>query len=404
MKKDAVEIFEGDDDYKDWDKLILHCRTMDLTPLEKKMAQEAFQWLRKEFGEEFLNCAFETQHPICRYISNLAPWTRIWLIWFVETLKELKGTMRKLEYSQFKEKLKNSAHESEFRNNTQFGERIAVLRIAEKFDRDIFDISFDPEIRVSEKAKMPDLKLVEKDTGEEIFIEISTTHESEEERDVGQIMTIIRRNLVGFHQIWYSGRLKEKFSRERLGEELEEITGKVRKTIERVKKENRFQEVPTNNKIELGMAPVSDRKSLEKWAVRRGLSPTGRSIDYKTAEILRIKQKIRKKQDQLPRDRPSIVIIINDIFFLSYNTEKARRELLEELYKYPHLVFVIIAGRLFAPGTKAIYEEGDHYIFVDGTEERYFIQFNPSCKQRISHSTRTKILKCFRHLESHSNT
>ncbi len=395
MKVDASEIFERDDDYKDWTKLIRHCQEMDLTASEKEMAIKSFQWLGREFGEEFLDYAFDTRHPICEYITNLAPWTRKWFIWFVETLRECKETMEQLEYNQFKSKLKDSTRNNEFRNNTRFGERVSVLRIAQKFNKTVFDITFDPKVRVLGKPKTPDLKLVEKDTGKEIFVEISATHESEEERDAKRIINMIKRDLVEFHQIWYSGRLKKKLSRENLERELAEIAKKIKETIGRVKKENKFQAMSANDKVELGIAPKSDRESLEKWAAKRGLRATGWTMDYETDEVSRIKQKIRKKQDQLPREHPGIVIIINDIFFLGHNTEEARRELIKELCRYPHLSLVIVAGRFLAPGRKAVHMEGDHYILIDGIERRYLTLFNPFCKQEIPGSTREQILKPF---------
>ena len=91
-KPEAVEILKKLEDYEDWEKLIHHCQIIeDLSEFEKEKAKRAFQLLRQEFGEKFLHDAFENNHPICGNIRNLAPWTRKWIIWFADALKEVKS-------------------------------------------------------------------------------------------------------------------------------------------------------------------------------------------------------------------------------------------------------------------------------------------------------------------------
>jgi hypothetical protein len=386
---------KGNDDYKNWDKLIRRYGTMNLTASERKKVEQALRWLRKEFGERFLNDAFEANHPICRYITNSMPWARRWLIGFVETIRELKETMEQSRYDKLIKELKNPTRDKDFRNRSLFDERKSVLEIARKFST-LFDLSLDPEVEVTGKPKSPDLKLVEKSGGTEIYVEISATHESEEERDVGQIMAIIGKNLAGFHQVQYTGRLKEKLSREKHEEELEAINRIIGEAVKKVKKEREFQEILFENKIELGIAPNNDRESLEIWAVKRDLRTGGWYFDYKTDEISRIKQKIRKEQKQLPHDYPTILLIRNDMFFFHHDIKKAIEELSKGLHKYPSLWLLVIAGGFLAPGEEAICEEEELYVYIDGDKERYLILINPSYEREVPHCIRTKVLECFK--------
>jgi hypothetical protein len=388
---------KGYDDYKNWDKLIRQYGTMDLTASERKKVEQALRWLRKEFGERFLNDAFEANHPICRHITSSMPWTRRWMIRFVETIKELKETMEQSRYDKLTKELKNPTRDKDFRNRSLFDERIFVLEIARKFST-LFDFSLDPEVEVIGKPKSPDLKLVEKSSGTEIYLEISATHESDEERDAAQIMTIIRENLAGFHQVQFTGRLIKKLSREKHEEELEVIKRKIGEAVKKVKKERKFQEILFENKIELGIAPNNDRESLEIWAVKRDLRAGGWYFDYKTDEISRIKQKIRKEQKKLPHDYPTTLLIRNDMFFFRHDIKRAIGELSKELHKYPHLWLLVIAGGFLVPGGEAICEEEELYVYIDGDKERYLILINPSYEREVPNCARARVLECFKQI------
>jgi hypothetical protein len=100
------------DDYLNWNKLILHLDSIDLTEEEKQNVKTALKFLKNELGEDFLCLGFQSQHPILgNFIFNQAPWTRKWLYWLSESLKELKDHEG---YYQLVERLKdpNKYHEA----------------------------------------------------------------------------------------------------------------------------------------------------------------------------------------------------------------------------------------------------------------------------------------------------
>ncbi len=139
MTKD-IKIFEKPEDYKNWNKLIEHCEVLEeLTDFEKENAKRAFQILREELGEDFLDYAFNKRHPICQYIMNLAPWTRKWITWFAEALRELK---EQENYYSLLNRIKDE---------NKFSEGLSVLEIAYKFSKAGFKITVDPQVKISER-------------------------------------------------------------------------------------------------------------------------------------------------------------------------------------------------------------------------------------------------------------
>jgi hypothetical protein len=103
-----------------------------------------------------LKVAFSEGHPICYYITNLAPWTRKWIIWFAEALEELKNQEN---YSSLLKRIKDK---------TKFEEGVSILEIGFKFSKAGFKITIDPITEVSERKKIPDLKIIDKDTEKEL--------------------------------------------------------------------------------------------------------------------------------------------------------------------------------------------------------------------------------------------
>jgi hypothetical protein len=235
------------EDYWNWDKLIQHSQIIEkLTPFEKEKVKRAFQFLREELGEEFLKDAFNEGHPICEYIRNLAPWTRKWIIWFAEALSELKNQEN---YPSLLNRIKDK---------TKFEEGISILKFGFKFSKAGFKLIVDPIVEISEeKKKIPDLKLIDKDTEEELFVEIAQLGPSEIEEQAHQTMEAIINTLWRhIPSINYCGRVHKTLSKKHLNE----IIRKIEETIEKVKKDNSFHELSIEDIIEIGIAPEKIKK------------------------------------------------------------------------------------------------------------------------------------------------
>ncbi len=381
-------ILEKHEDYMEWEKLSQHCETIDgLTEFEKDKAKRAFLLLRKDFGDEFLKSAFVDHHPICQYIVNLAPWTRKWIVWFAEAIKELQDQEN---YPNLLCRLKD---------REKFGEGLSVLEIAYKLSKTGFRITFDPPINRSGQIKIPDLKVCNDDNGEELFVEVSIQKVSIREKEAWQTMQRIHEPLwrcVPF--MHYCGRI-HKILAER---HLDDITKKIEKTVERVKKESVFHELVIEGIIEIGIAPEHDKEILQKWATERELKVGEFSgPSYDVDEITRTKIKIGDEQRQLPSDNPNIVVVVNNNLFLHVkDMRQIISELEEEVYKYPHLLSVIMSGGHMGRGENTLLMK-DQHVYISKTKasllvEQCIILFNQFCDHKTSPGTITKMYNAFR--------
>jgi len=383
-----MKILEKPEDYKNWEKLALHCETIkELTDFEKEKAKRAFQFLKNEIGDTFLDEAFKERHPIFQYIINLAPWTRKWIIWFADALRELR------EQENYRSLL------NRIKDKNKFIEGLSVLEIAYKLSKAGFNITVDPSVRISSNEKIPDLKLVDEDTKEELFVEISILGESRIARDAFQTMQRITEPLwqsVPF--MYYCGRIHKTLSERHLAY----IVKKVGELVEKVKKSNSFNELIIEDVIEIGIAPENDKELLQKWAAERGLKVGEFSgPPFNVDEILRTKRKIEREQKQLPKNRPNILVVkSNNLFFHTRDIRKAISELEEEMYEYPHVLFGIISGEDMGQSENVVSMKNQHVFIrknkVDLFVEQYIILFNRFCEYKISPATITKIYNAFR--------
>jgi len=375
-------------EFWNWDYWIQDSQLLEgLSAFEKREVERAFLFLRKELGENFLELAFNNRHPICWYIVNRAPWARKWITWFAEALKALKNAEN---YSSLLERIKDPL---------KFNEAIAVLEFAYKFSKNDFKVVIDPSIEFFEKRKKPDLKITDQDKQDELFIEISRLIESETEKrafeTLRRITDVLWREVPFFV---YSGRVYKILSKRHL----EEVCRKVEELIKKVKQSRLFQELTIDNVIEIGIAPVDDVTHLEEWASDRGLKiGFFEGPSFEIDEIRRIRAKIRKEQEQLPNNYPNILIIsVRNFNLLSRNIDKAISELEEEVYEYPHLLFVIIQGKQLGLGEDRSFMKGQH-VYIEKTTsyhtvEKFIVLLNRFCDYKVSPSVITKVYNSLR--------
>ncbi len=376
-------MLERAQDYRNWDKLIRNCDVIDgLTDIEKERAKRAFLFLKSEFGEDFLEYAFDNGHPIISYIPNLAPWTRKWITRFAEALRSLR---EEKGYASLLKRLKDK---------DKFVEGESVLDVAYKFFKAGFKTVFDPSTLGN--RKVPDLELISEE--KELFVEVSVQLPS-----MTQVRAMTTMNKT-IDPLWhslpflnYAGRLYKALSEKHLAE----IQRKVRETVDRAKTENAFQELISEDTLELGLAPDKDKGFLEKWAKSRGLKIGEFSgPSFEVNELQRTRMKIQKEQKQLPSTHPNILVVRNNnLFFGLRDIRKGISDLEECLYEFPHLLFVIVTGGyLGSPASETIMK--DQHVFVKRSREDFHVEthmilLNRYCAFDVSPATISKVYVAF---------
>jgi hypothetical protein len=382
-----VDALNWPDDYQSWEKLAAHCDSIDeLSDLEKEQAKRSFRFLRGELGEDFLARAYAEGHALAANIGNLAPWTRRWVAHFADSLRELQAAEN---YQRLLTLLKSKERAPEALLTTKFA---AMLSKAG------FGLTIDSPITVHDVRKVPDLRLIDLESGEELYVEISASRPSVVERDAHEIGWLITRPLMGLPLLRYTARIYKSLSRPHL-------ISLVRQTAElahRVRQDGAFRELVIDGVLELGVAPEHDVVMLNRWGAPRGLQAgTIEGPPYNVDEVQRTEQKVKHEQRQLPLDRPNVLIIENLRLFLhSRDIEKVVSQLEETVYEYPHVLAVMISGSIPGRAKTDVKTSGQH-LFVQRAafglvQEYYLLLFNRFCELKVSPSVISRLYGAFR--------
>lgn len=404
MDERTFEIFRADENRVSWDKYIEHVDVIDqLTDEQKERAKEAFRYLRQPgvLGEMFLAHARDTGHPLFSYFTNTVPWTRKWLTRFAEGLKSLRDA------EGF-----SACMKEEIKDADKFKERESVLEVAYKFFNAGFDVSFDPSVTVSKPRGFtgrlvptqatPDLKIINKETGEELLVEVSALGESDLSKQAGHTYHTVFGVLVD-----YALHREYLFPRARIhrildAEELGKLVEQFRDLINEVKSSGKVCYL-INDEIEACLAPAHEMDIPDKWGAERGITAIpieGPSIPLR--DPLRTKRIIRKEQKQLPNNKPGIVVITTDwtLLFHAHGLKTIMSEVEDAVRDFPKIWCAIVT---------CTYQSGDEegYAFYDeqhtvikritGEEliEETIISLNPPCTFQLPDATFNKVRHAF---------
>ena len=406
MSSLTFEIFRTNEDRVKWDKHIEHVDVIDEFTVEQKdRVKEALSYLRRPevLGEGFLAHAYRTAHPLFYYFNNTVPWTRKWLIRFAGAMKDLQSA------GGFATCMKEQIKDAD-----KFTERESVLDIAYKFFNAGFEVSFDPAVTVSKphgftkrllpSQALPDLKIVNKETGEEMFIEVSALGESDSSKQVERTYKTVFDVLVAYG-LWQQYLFPRARVRRILeDDELKLLVGKLMELLTEVKSSGEVRYL-INEEIEVCVAPAHLKDIPDQWATERGI--TGAPVESPVIppnDPFRIKRIIRKEEKQLPERKPGIVVITTDwtLLFFAHGIGAIASELEEVLRDLPKLSCAV-ASCTYQGGDKEGYVgcEGPHTAIkrVNETEliEQTVISLNPSCAFPLSNSTVEKMRGAFIH-------
>ena len=384
----SIEIFNTLEDEYSWDKHIEYCdHIKEFSNFEKEKAKRAFEFLRGELGERFLKKVYVDRYPISTYFANKAAWTRRWVIWFSDSLRQFKGTAR--NYSTFLVK--------KLKQKDRCKEAISVLEIAIKYRKSGFEIHFEPSLLRLDSARKPDLKIINRDTQEEFYCEATELNPSNQEKRAYETQHYIQNALIPLygHSMKFSVRIYKTISRRHL----EEIKKELHIIIDRAKQERSFQEFVIDRTIEIGISPNEDIKMLKKWSRQKDIdfsALTGPPVYSESVE--RIKGRIRKKQKKLHKNHVNIIFIkLSDFTHIQDDVKNVIAELEETVYDYPHVLSLVIAGGNLCFRNKTT-QMIDQHLFIakkqfEVFEDRSISIFNKYCDVKVSPMTVARLNK-----------
>ena len=403
MSMNPFEMFRTHDDHFNFDRYIEQLPAIDLSEIDRQRTGAAISYLRNLFGDNFLRDAFVNRSSLLSLFINAAPRARLELVSLAESLKGLEQV----------ENFENLVSEI---GDHRVNAAISVLQTAARFSLTGFDVSLDPTVRISTpggivRDKVPDLKLSNPETGEVVFAEVSRLRKSTKQE----------KNSHAFRSIWMAvdsirymgpGALDDvanpKWMRAYVRvlkileqDELEMALRRIRELAQEVLATNEYRELILDE-IEVGISPAHDHSRAKEFAAARNMKEFVESPLIPLNEVVRVQGKIFQKMQQLPRDKPGIVVITTDenLLFLVYSLEEIIQGVVEKMIRFPHVFAVVLThASIGGPEQPLVANFGEH-IYTKHTSEALathlaLIVRNPSCTNSVSASTLDKLHKAF---------
>lgn len=335
---------------EDWNYWIKDVDDIEgLSSVEKEKAKHAFVIVKDTFGTN-PQSLLENRHPIISDLVNRAPWTRTWFVYFANALEELQ---QHENGQKILTKLKNS---------NWYHKTLLELDVAMALEKAGFNIVFYPNLEKNEKV--PDLKIINKETKEEFFVEVSELGSSIQERESYETFDKIAMHIFRNartekgESLLYRGRVNKYLSQPNL----ERIISKIDTLIRNTRKSG-FEELVEDNVIELAFAKSEYLNELKSWGTRRNIQEGLLGPSYDVDENYRLGVKIEREQEQLPKDILNILVIRDSPLLLSaYNSiEKTVSRIEEYVYKHDHLAMCVVMNSYISGMGEDVFKMiGDH--------------------------------------------
>lgn len=376
-------------EFEDWDYWISNVDTIEgLNELEKTQAKMALSSLKHFFGTSVQTLGENGQTYILHNLINQAAWTRKWFIYFDNAIRD---SLQQKDSRKLIDKLKT---------RDGFEDALFELDIANRFIKSGFNIEFYPAL---DNKKIPDLKIINPDTDEEFFVELTKLTPSVQARESNDTFDRISREIYkttsSYVHLLYRGKIHKYLSEPHIKKILTQINDSVKKC-----EKTGFQEIVEEGVIELAFANEGKGNLLREWASKRNIEAGLMGPSYNVDEIFRIGGKLEKEQEQLPTNLLNIVVILDKtLFFLMQNNpEKTIDKLEEYIYKHPHLAICAIIATYYGDFEDRITIKGDHLFLRRASDtlcrDMIWLVNNFITDKTITPNSLSKIRKAFMEL------
>jgi hypothetical protein len=359
--------------------------------LEKHQSREALRYLQMVLGDDFLlRCTAGVpclgHHPMLALLGNFAPSSR-------RDLARFAGYLRTLEGSQNLDKVLARLDDA-----TQFDHDALLIKSAAKLVGQGMRARFEPTMPEGNNQKQPDLKLRDPLTGESVFLEVVKQASGQREREAMEASSAVSAAVFGIgFDLFFSGRWYKTPSKVALDDLVQRIKGSALRALN----ERTMVLVQEEETLELALCH-RDRKAslLDPWSEERGLGCGFRGPVFTRNDTVRLRRKIKREQEQLPRDHASVIVILAaDAFIGTGGVRRVIAEVGGEVFKYDHVHLAIVHGEYIDDREVPFIgqTEGHQYTrrIVDGTVENDLLILNRDSRMKLSPNLLAKFYRVF---------
>jgi len=344
-------------DMDSWEFHLMYVAKMDsLKDEEKTRVLDGLAKLKQVFDDNWLRQARKEHHPIVAYILNKVPWSQLWLADFGTKLDALKQIAALQSFDRLAGRLRSS---------TQYaGAEAEVETITKLIAAGITDLELYPKVEVKGKPKEPELRAVVH--GEDVYFEVTALREPQDSLDAWrthQELTLSLFDLETLHELLYFCQIHKILSPPRI----EEFKAKIRKAIAEVKQSKQFVYIGEQGVLDYLVIHRSNHEQCDALVKRFGMKQEASGPPFETDDIRRLRHKLRKKHEQLPEDKPGVIVVFCSLLYFG-SAEHFYADLVyqveETIYKQDNIVLAAIINKTGELGFVSEVDQRPHYTLV----------------------------------------
>lgn len=383
-----------------WDRQIHLCKIdTNLSELDKRRLVRAFNYLRKEFGEKFLEEQYnldvepDKKHflvmililkkfPVALFQKAYSDW----IIWFAKAVRKIKKIN------------KNEALIKDLKRKDKHYSALIELIFAYKAVQSSFQTELFPNV----SGKKPEFRLTNEKTSEHFDVEV--TGLTIRDGIIGLAASIIRLFFVIFehqYEILYSFDI---FSQTISEVKMKEICEEIKDTITKVNEEMSFITKKYPDLLEFAIAHKTRKKEMNAWLKKTNNELN--AIEFKKSfaepEYYSIAKRIDNKMKGNLENSDNCIVIINSasIFYVldvnkQEDFEKMKTIIEQAMFDYPKLSAIVVSSREFKPFVKED-KISEHYALIidekDPNNEGYIIIWNKHAENPMSKRNKRKLI------------
>jgi len=403
MNIDPFENREQAADYLNWDRFNEQLSEIDLSEADRQRTRDAIAYFRDLFGDDFLVDAFVNGNSFVSLFLNRVPSAKLEFVFLAESLKILQGVENSAELvAQIRDHRTNAA--------------IPVLQTAARFLRSDFQVSLEPTVQVNTpkgmREKKPDIRLSDPETGEIIFVEVSRLRKGDDQKKsnraslaIWQLVHSVMHMVPGaFDDItnikWMP--IYVRLLRVLEEDELQTVLRLIRELAQEVLATGEHRKCEIEGMVEMAISPAHDHSHAKEWAEARNMKNFVENPVLTLDEVHRAQGKIFDKMQQLPGDKPGIVVITTDesLLFPFFPLDEIIEGVAEKTSRYPHVFAVALTYASLSGKVEPLVAGIGEHIYARHTSEALcthhtLVIRNPTCMHAVSQPTRLRLLRAF---------
>jgi len=319
-----------------------------LSKSEKEEVLSGLTMLREVFDDAWLwdNAGMGFIHPMLSSLVNYAPRSQLSLADFGRKLGALKDVSR---FDILARRLKNSIE--------YLGAKAEVETVAKLIAASITDIELYPKIKIGDRQRQPDLRIIV--DGTDMYLEVATLGEPEDSIKAGQsfneLVMPFDPEIIRFCQ------LHKALAKPRI----EEFKAKIQSAISEVKQTKQYCYVGEPGVLDFLVIHPSKREECDALAQRFRMKQEVTGPPVQRDDVRRLNRTLQVKSQQLPPDKPGVIIVFADL--IHFESPKDFYENLvydveDTIYDHGNLVAGVVISKVGDFGESEVYEKPQYTL------------------------------------------